>query len=637
MVDVNQLIQKAQTAQSSGDNALALDYFNQALLKQPTELGLQVACGNLCMALARYEEAAGHFRRILAATKNPDVLNALCFALQSFGNQADSQRKYNVAEAAFSEALEYQPHNAAHWYNLGNAQRELGQSKAAAASFKKSIQANPNDADTYNNLGNVQRELGQLDLAIESYKKALTVNPQLHHALAHLVHLKQQTCDWQGEDGEQLAQQIQTIRTLVKTEPSAQISTFAFLGMPSTTAAEQKQCADQYIAQNYQHLYALRDSLNFKYTQQAKPKIKIAYLSADFRLHPLAFLITELIEQHDRSHFEVVAYSYGAVDDTQTRKRLVNAFDQLTDIRELDDVEAARKMNSDEIDILVDLTGYTQSSRTGIVALKPAAIHINWLGFAGTMGAYEGQPLFDYLLTDEIISPNQADYSEALLYLPYYQPNTKRHIKAQSKKTDHALPPDSFVFCCFNQTFKLSADMFAVWMRLLKQVPNSVLWLLESNQWAKTNLQQEAALAGIDKSRLIFAPRTPSETHLERQRHADLFLDTAPYNAHTTASDAVAAGLPIITYLGNTFSSRVAASLLHHIGLPELVCDSISAYEQKALTLAQNTDELNRIKTALSHLEETSDLFHSARFAQSLEAQYQRIWQAHLQETSASS
>ena len=634
MVDVNKLISDAQLAQSKGNDQLALDYFQQALMQYPDEISLQIACGNLCIKLTHFEEAAGHFRHIFNLNQSPEVRNALCYALQSLGNSADKDGKYTLAEASFEEALQHQPNNAVYWYNLGNAQRELGKNEKAVASFKKSIQANPNDADTYNNLGNVQRELGQLDLAIENYKKALSINPNLYHALTHLVHQKQHICDWQGEGADNLTQQIQKIRDLVKTTPEAKISPFAFLAMPTTTAEEQKLCASQYVEQNYKHLVKLGDSLNFTVNHQAQQKIKIGYLSADFRLHPLAFLITELMEQHDKSNFEITAYSYGPDDKTDRRKRLEKAFDHFMDIRHLNDIEAATKINQDQIDILVDLTGYTQSSRTGIIALKPAAIHINWLGFPGTMGEYHHKPLFDYILADQFVAPHKDEFSEKLLKLPCYQPNDKREYQLTSNKKEHHLPEDSFVFCCFNQTFKIGPDVFAIWMRLLKQVPNSVLWLLACNQWAKENLEKEALLAGVDQHRLIFAPRVNSEAHLERQRHADLFLDTLPYNAHTTASDALSAGLPLLTCLGNTFSSRVAASLLHHIGLPELICESLTAYEDKALHLAQHPDELAQIKTFLSENKEKSSLFNAEKFSKSLEKQYHAIWQTHLQDTS---
>jgi protein O-GlcNAc transferase len=642
MVDINQIIKDAQLAQSKGNHRLALDYFQQALLQYPNELSLQVACGNLCVKLTLFEEAAGYFRRILVVNKSPEVRNALCYALQSLGNEADKDGRFKLAEACFEEALQHQPSNAAYWYNLGNAQRELAKYKVAATSFQKSIQADPNDADTYNNLGNVQRELGQLDLAIANYQKALSINPNLHHALTHLIHQRQHICDWEGQGEDNLAAQIQKVRHLVNNVPEAKVSPFAFLAMPSTTAEEQKICACHYIEQNYNHLFDINASLNFVKNKTVKQTIKVGYLSADFRLHPLAFLITDLIEQHDRSGFEVFAYSYGIDDKTQTRKRLEKAFDHFVDIRQMNDIEAATQINQDQIDILVDLTGYTQSSRTGIVALKPASIHINWLGYPGTMGAVhkdkhgKSKPLFDYVIADPIIAPNKNEFSEAILYLPCYQPNNARAYSLVSKKSDHHLPEKSFVFCCFNQTFKIGSELFTIWMRILNQVPNSVLWLLECNQWAKGNLEKKAEQLGINKDRLIFAPRTHSEAHLERQRHADLFLDTLPYNAHTTASDALWADLPVLTCLGNTFASRVAASLLTNIGLSNLICESLTAYEDKAIYLAQHPTELAEIKADLCRNKINADLFNTKKFARSLEAQYHSVWQAHIQNINAS-
>ncbi len=640
MIDINQLIKDAQLAQSKGNDAEALNYYQEALLQYPDEVSLQAACGNLCIKLALYAEASAHFRHILTVNNSPQVSNALCYALQKLGNELDRNGRYAEAEACFKEALQHQPNNAVYWYNLGNAQRELGKHHAALSSFLTSIQNDPSDADTFNNLGNVQRELGQLDAAITSYKKALSLNPDLHHALTHLIHQKQHICDWRGQGDDGLDQQIQKVRHLVNTVPEAKISPFAFLAMPTTTAEEQKICASHYLEQHYKDLYHLGSSFKSANGRHTTHKIKVGYLSADFRLHPLAFLITELIEQHNRNKFEIIAYSYGLDDKTATRKRLEQAFDHFVDIRQWSDVEAATKINQDQIDILVDLTGFTQSSRTGIVALKPAAIHINWLGYPGTMGAFnvgkqeKSEPLFEYILADNIIAPNKNAFSEKVLYLPCYQPNNKREFKPSSKRSEHHLPDEGIVFCCFNQTFKIGPDIFAIWMRLLQQVPTSVLWLLACNQWATENLQKEAERAGVDKNRLIFAERTRSEVHLERQRHADLFLDTLPYNAHTTASDALSAGLPVLTCIGNTFSSRVAASLLTHIGLPSLICESLTTYEEKALYLAQHPTELADIKAILEQNRETSDLFNANKFVGQLEAQYDAIWQTHRQNSS---
>ena len=633
MVDAKKLIQDAQAAQSQGNDARALDYFQQALAQHPNETSLLIACGNLCMKLNSFDAAITHFRSLLALNYSQQIANALCFALQARGNQAANEGRDSASEACFTEALQHIPNHPIFLYNLGNAQRNVGKLEAAAASFKQSIAADPNDADVYNNLGNVQRELGQLDLAIANYEKAIALDSNMHHSLMHLVHQKQHICDWGGEGENNFNAQVLAMREVARSTPNAAIAPFAFLAMPSTTATEQKLCANHYIEQNYLPLVALRNTLAFYHKVVAKSKLKIGYLSADFRLHPLAFLITELIENHDQTQFEINAYSYGINDKTDVRQRLVDAFDDFVDIRGLTDVEAATKIHQDEIDILVDLTGYTQSSRTGIAVLKPTPIQINWLGFAGTMGEFaDGKPLFDYALVDKVTVPDADAFSEKLLYLPCYQPNNKRSVVKSSAKNDHYLPQDSFIFCCFNQTFKITPNVFAIWMRLLKQIPNSVLWLLACNPWAKANLEKEAELAGIEKGRLIFAARTSSDAHLERQQHADLFLDTLPYNAHTTASDALSAGLPILTCKGDTFSARVAASLLDHMGLTELISNTVSAYEEKALHLAQNPAALAKLKNDLNTKKETTDLFNAKKFAQSLESQYHTIWQTHLDE-----
>jgi predicted O-linked N-acetylglucosamine transferase (SPINDLY family) len=397
--------------------------------------------------------------------------------------------------------------------------------------------------------------------------------------------------------------------------------------MPNTTAQEQKLCASNYANQQFSSIARSLMDIGLQSVdntpKKPKEKISIGYFSADFRLHPLAFLITELIEKHDRNQFEIFAYSYGKNDNTPTRKRLEKVFDHFIDITNLNDFEAAKKIRSDEIDILIDLTGYTQSSRSGIVALKPAHIHINWLGFPGTMGDLNGKPLFDYILVDKVIAPNAKDFSEKLLYFPCYQPNESvRPIGKTTSKALHNLPAGAFVFCCFNQTFKISAETFAAWMRILEQTPNSVLWLLECNLWAKENLQKEAENVGIDKNRLIFAPRVSIAEHLERHNYADLFLDTLPYNAHTTASDALFMHLPLLTCMGETFASRVAASLLLRANLPELITQNLAEYEAKALDLAQNPEKFAQIKLKLNAEIENSALFNPAQFVENLEKIY---------------
>jgi len=619
--------------QTSNENALK--HYQQALLRNPKDLEAQINCGNLCVELHRYEEAAGYFRRLLRILKSDlDVRNALCYALQELGNESHVQGRYTMAEACFIEALEHQPANAAYLYNLANAQRELGKPKEAAIHYQKSIQLNPTDANAYNNLGNVQRELGQLDLAIASYQKALDLNPKIYHAKVHLVHQKQHVCDWQGLEAD-----IAEIRDWVKTVPAAQVSPFAFLAMPTTTAAEQKLCANNWINNRYKALIAHGKFLDFKYNTSTKPnagkKIKVAYLSADFRLHPLAFLVSELMELHDRSRFEIIAFSYGVNDKTNARARLEKAFDQFYDVRNLSEIETAKKIHACNIDVLVDLTGFTQTSRSGIAALRPAPININWLGFPGTMGGLsDNQPLFDYILSDEFVTPVESaqHYAERLAILPNcYQANdSKRPVGKTPARLSCHLPEGAFVFCCFNQTFKITPDIFTIWMRLLKAVANSVLWLLDCNSWAKNNLIREAAAQGISAEKLIFAPRITIADHLARHVHADLFLDTLPYNAHTTCSDALWMGIPVLSCVGDTFAARVAGSLLNTLKLTELITHSLQDYEEKALFFATNPIILTSIKKKILDNNATSALFDTELFARSLENIYQSMFKRHL-------
>lgn len=616
-------------------NENTLKHYQEALLRNPKDLDALINCGNLSVQLKRHEDAAGYFRRLMRILKtNLDVRDALCYALQALGNESHAQGGYVLAEACFSEALEYQPTNAVYWYNLGNARRELGKTKDALESFKQSIKFSQNDADAYNNLGNTQRELGLLDLAISSYELALKLNPKLYHAKVHLVHQKQHICDWTN-----LQDDIAEIRDWVKYVPEAQVSPFAFLAMPTTTSAEQKLCADNWVNNRYKALISHGKSLNFSHPKPSNNrKIRIGYLSADFRLHPLAFLVSELIELHDRTRFEIIAFSYGVNDKTSARARLEKAFDQFYDVRNLSEIDAAKKIHACGIDILVDLTGFTQTSRSGIAALRPVPINVNWLGFPGTMGEIaeqnNKQPLFDYILSDRFINPTDSanHYAEQLALLPNcYQPNdSKRPVgKTPARLTCH-LPEGAFVFCCFNQTFKITPDVFAIWLRLLKAVPNSVFWLLDCNSWAKQNLMREAATQGIAEERLIFAPRVTIADHLARHVHADLFLDTLPYNAHTTCSDALWMGVPVLTCVGDTFSARVAGSLLNTLNLTELITYSLQDYENKAFYLVENPAILATIKKKLLTNNMTSPLFDTALFARTLEDMYQSMWKHYL-------
>jgi predicted O-linked N-acetylglucosamine transferase (SPINDLY family) len=357
----------------------------------------------------------------------------------------------------------------------------------------------------------------------------------------------------------------------------------------------------------------------------AHERIRIAYLSADFRQHATAELMAGLIEAHDRTRFEVGAVSWGQDDGSAMRARLVRAFDWFEDVRLKSDADVAQWLKDREIDIAIDLKGHTREARPGILAQRPCPVQVNYLGYPGTIGA----PWLDYILADACVLPfdRQDCYSEKIVHLPHcYQVNdSSREIGETPTRAEAGLPGEGFVFCCFNAAWKISPAMFDVWMRLLSAVPAGVLWLLDDNATATRNLKTAAKAHGIDAARLVFAPRVPTATHLARHRLADLFLDTLPYNAHTTASDALWAGLPLLTCLGSQFDGRVAASLLETLGLPELVTHSLQEYEARALALARDPARLQILRAKLGDNRRTSPLFDTDRFCRGLENAYRRM------------
>lgn len=622
-MQVSQLIRNAENLRQAGRASDAADCYHRAIRLMPDDPALHYELGNLYLEMNRHNEAFQCYEAALGhAPGHSQVLLQIGNTYCALGQPAEAVR-------FFRQSIQSDPADIAAHFNLGNALREIGQPEQAVASYRAALRLNPQDADVHNNLGNALRELGRLDEAIACYEKALALNPSLHHAKVHLVHQKQHICAWDNLDEE-----IEEIRGWVTSRPQAQISPFALIAMPGSTPDEQRKCADNWVANRYSNIIEQGRELSFQNTRRNHPgKLRIGYLSGDFRLHPLAFLITELIELHDRDCFEIYAYSYALDDNTPERRRLERAFDRFVDIRPLSLADAAKRIHADQIDILVDLTGFTQTSRTAIAALRPAPINVSWLGFPGTMGSLNGVPLFDYLLSDSFITPKETShhYAEQLVLLPHcYQPNDRnRPVEKSPARESCGLPENAFVFCCFNQSFKITPQMFAIWMRLLERVPGSVLWLLDCNPWAKTNLRREAEARGISADRLVSAPRVPIAEHLARHVLADLFLDTLPYNAHTTTSDALWMGLPVVTFPDSTFASRVAGSLLMAAGLPELVADSLGEYETLALRLAHHPDELRIIKDKIKQTRSSMPLFDTTAFARHLEQAYHSMWQAY--------
>jgi len=359
-------------------------------------------------------------------------------------------------------------------------------------------------------------------------------------------------------------------------------------------------------------------------------RIRIAYLSADFHRHATAYLTAELFELHDRARFEVIGIAFDRDDGSDIRCRLVQAFDRFHDVRARDDREIATLLHVLETDIAVDLKGYTQDSRPEVFSYRPAPIQVNYLGYPGTMGA----DFIDYIIGDALVTPldQQVFYREKIVQLPdAYQVNDrKRRIAERTPcRSEVGLPKDGFVFCCFNNSYKITPPLFDIWMRLLTDIPASVLWLLRDNVAAESNLCREAQTRGVGPERLIFAGRASVEDHLARHRLADLFLDTLPYNAHTTASDALWAGLPVLTCQGEAFAARVAATLLHAVGLPELVTHSLEEYEAQARRLAGDPTLLRAVREKLMANRQTHALFDTDRFCRHIEAAYLRMWELH--------
>ena len=548
----------------------------------------------------------------------PDLVEAV----EGLGEILQDEGNLDAAIQRYAAAIRSSPDAARLHNGLGCAQFRKSRLQEAAASFSRAIDLEPDFAGAIHNLGKVHDMSGARNEALLCYERALRLTPGDAAIRESVLFEKQNMCDWG-----RIEELSELQRRSVFEHPAQPVSPFCLLSM-AATRAEQLQCARNF-AQDHVRAVA-RARSQFDFDRRLRPKLRIGYLSSDFHQHAVACLIAELFELHDRGRFEVAGYSHGPDDGSPMRGRLKRAFDRFTDIRTLSHAAAAAAIHADGTDILVDLNGYTQNARAGILALRPAPLQVNYLGYPGTMGA----DFIDYLVADRfvVLPEHAADYSEKLVLLPgSYQVNDRRRpIAATPSRRELGLPENGFVFCCFNNVYKFLPEMFSVWMRLLQSAPGSVLWLLESNPWAGENLRREAASRGIDPRRLIFAPMLPLDRHLGRMKAADLFLDTLPYNAHTTASDALWAGLPVLTAPGDTFASRVAGSLLRAVGMPELIVDSIQSYEALALEFALQPDRIAAVRGKLARSKDTAPLFDTPRFARDLESAYEAMWRQYL-------
>ena len=581
----------------------ALASCDAALRLRPDFVDAHNNRGIILRNMCQPEQAIASFEKALRLRPNAaDAHNNL-------GNVLRVLKRPGEALIHYEAALRLQPDSADVHNNRGSAFSELERWNEALTNYDLAIRLRPDWADIYANRAIVMQKLERFDEAIADFEQALQLKPDFDEALGQLLHQKAHMCDW--------SEPAQGIDMATLNLARGGIPPFAGLALddnPDRQLARAKYWIDGQVP-------VTRPALP---KPPARPeKLKIGYFAADFHGHPSMHLIARLFEVHDRSRFEWHAFSFGPDKQDAMRDRVAAAFDRFHDVRALSDsavVELARDL---AIDIAIDLGGHTRDNRASIFAHRAAPVQINYLGYPGTVGA----DFIDYIIADKVLVPPPAQkfYSEKVIYLPHcYQPNDNQRVISEKTFTraEQGLPNDGFVFCCFNNNYKISPAEFDIWMRLLRQVEGSVLWLLEGNRWIKANLAKEAKARGIDPSRLVFAGRVPPSEHLARHRCADLFLDTFNYNAHTTASDALWTGLPIVTKAGESFAARVAASLLDCIGMPELVTHTARDYEQLALELASDPMRLAAVKAKLAANRLTTPLFDSENFARDIEHAY---------------
>jgi protein O-GlcNAc transferase len=585
--------------------------YDKALSIKPDLEGAWLGRGNVCWNLKRYDEALDAFAKALS------IKPQLQGAWLGLGNVFTDLKRHDEALSAYDKSLSLKPDLAEAWLGRGNVFWNLKRYDETLAAYDQSLSIQPDLAEACAARGNVFTDIKRHDEAFAAYEKALSINLHLDGVEGARLHAKMNLCNWKD-----LKAEIGSLTTSIKSS-KANSAPFAFLSL-SDSSADQLCCSKTWVATKHPEVskHVRRSSIN------KHEKIRIGYVSADFHEHATAYLMAELFELHDRRKFAVFAFSLGSHDNSATRQRLVSSFDLFADCRNLSDADVIKTISDAEVDILLDLKGYTQDARTNIFAHRPAPIQVNYLGYPGSMGA----SYIDYIIGDKILfaDSERAVYSEKLVHLPHsYQPNDRKRLISDRTftRSEFNLPESSFVFCCFNNNYKIMPDMFHSWMRILKAVDGSVLWLIAENQTAMANLKKEAVTRGINEGRLVFANRMKLPDHLARHRLADLFLDTLPYNAHTTASDALWAGLPILTQIGGTFAGRVAASLLNAIDLPELITHSREEYETLAIDLALNREKLKTIREKLARNRTVAPLFDTALYTRHLEAAYEAMYQ----------
>ena len=621
------------------------DLLEQVVLIKPN---FADAYNNLGICLEKLNDLDGAKKNYnLAIDNRPNFAEAY----NNIGVVFQKLRNFDQAILQYKKAISYKNLYLDAYINLANLFKEIKQFEEAIKNYDLAINLNPNLAEVYNNKGNAFKEIRKFEEAIKNYDLAINLNPNFAEAYfnaatalqdiknfekavlyfetallldkeipfckGYLLHAKMLCCNWSGLN--ELYKEI--YNDVEKNRYSA--TPFGYQAICDDESNLQK-CAQLYSSKRFPEI---KNNLFSKKISKNK-KIKIGYLCGEFREQATSILMTEVWEKHNKEDFEIIAFDSGWDDKSLRRNRIIKAFDKFIDISKVSDFDAAKLIYKEQIDILINLNGFFGTGRPVVFSYRPAGIQINYLGFPGTIGS----KYIDYILCDQTVVPIESKkfYNEKIIYFPdSYQANdTKRNISDKKfLREELSLPKKSFVFCCFNNNYKITPNMFDVWARLLKKIDNSVLWLIEGNSEATENLKKEAKIRNIDASRLIFAKRMKLEDHLARHKNADLFLDTLPYNAHTTASDSLWAGLPVLTCLGKAFPGRVAASLLRSLDLPELITYSENEYVAKAEELALNPERLRVIKNKLDTNKFLQPLFNAELFCRNLESAFKIIFE----------
>ena len=604
---------RAILLQELGRAAEALADYDLAVRFDPRHAEAWNNRGAVLRDLRRLEDALASCEQALALAPN------LAQAHRNLGAILHDMNRLEEAVRSYDREIALSPADADAYNNRGVSLRDLRRLNEALADFDKAIALRPEVADSYANRAPALRELGRLDEAVESYAAALRLNPKGAFFAGYLLQSKMAICDWAG-----LEDSVAACTAQIEAGEQA-VTPFTLLGLVDDPML-QRAAAEIFCAAKAPR----SGELGPFGARRGGGKIRIGYYSADFHGHATSYLMAQMLESHDAQRFELTAFSFGPDDQDAMRRRVASAFHEFLDVRQRSDREIAALSRQRGIDIAVDLKGYTMGSRPGIFAAGCAPLQVHYLGYPGTLGA----DYIDYLVADRTLVgvADRGFYREKIVRLPHsYQANdSKRKISDRLfTRAQMGLPERGFVFCCFNNNYKILPATFDAWMRILKAVDGSVLWLLQDDARTAGHLRREAQARGVDGARLVFAQRLPLDEHLARHRLADLFLDTWPYNAHTTASDALWAGLPVLTLKGKSFASRVAASLLHAVNLPELITGSPQAYETAAMALAQDPARLAALRAKLEQGRNTAPLFDGKRMARHLEAAYEALFARH--------